>query len=129
MTFLIFKILGLRYKGLSKMKTLILKNWLSMQKKLVSSKAKVASSKPSSLAPATSVQMLPPKFKQEFIEPFYVVMTHHTAKARPGKGSSWPPKAIPYGEWHIRSPVSTCLIHSHTLDLISGRPLVVHIIY
>ena len=59
------------------------------------------------------VQILAGKFKMEFLpttsltkafpvaqecaEPFYVVMTHHTAKANLKKGSSWPPEAIPYG--------------------------------
>ena len=38
-----------------------------------------------------------PKFELECAKPFYVVMTHHTAKANLEKGSSWPPEAIPYG--------------------------------
>ena len=41
--------------------------------------------------------MFLPKFEYECAEPFYVVMTHHTAKANLEKGSSWPPEAIPYG--------------------------------
>ena len=28
---------------------------------------------------------------------WWLVMTHHTAKANLEKGSSWPPEAIPYG--------------------------------
>ena len=39
----------------------------------------------------------PAKLEQEYAEPFYVVMTHHTAKANLEKGSSWPSEAIPYG--------------------------------
>ena len=34
------------------------------------------------------------KFEQECAKPFYVVMTHHTAKANLEKGSSWPPEAF-----------------------------------
>ena len=44
----------------------------------------------------------PPKVEQECAEPFYVVMTHHTAKANLEKGSFWPPETAPYGLWHIR---------------------------
>ena len=33
------------------------------------------------------------KFEQKCAEPFCVVMTHHTAKANLGKGSSWPSEA------------------------------------
>ena len=51
------------------------------------------------------------KFEQEYAKPFYVVMTHHTAKANLEKGSFWPPEAIPYGEWHIRGLVLTCPIN------------------
>ena len=47
------------------------------------------------------------KFEQECAKPFYVVMTHHTAQANLEKGSSWPPEAIPYGEWHIGGLVLT----------------------
>ena len=42
-----------------------------------------------------------PKFEQECAEPFYVLMTHHTAKANLEKGSFWPSEAIPYG-LHLR---------------------------
>ena len=45
----------------------------------------------------TPFLIFPPKFEQEYAEPFYVVMTHHTAKANLEKGSSWPSEAIPYG--------------------------------
>ena len=34
-------------------------------------------------------------FEEECEEPFYVVMTHHTANANLEKGSSWPPEAMP----------------------------------
>ena len=37
-----------------------------------------------------------PKFEQKCAEPFYVVVTHHRAKANLEKGSSWPPEAISY---------------------------------
>ena len=47
------------------------------------------------------------KFEQECAEPFYVVMTHHTAMANLEKGSSWPPEAILRGLWHIRGLVLT----------------------
>ena len=47
------------------------------------------------------------KFEQECAKPFYVVMTHHTAKANLEKGSSWPPEAIPYGVPHTRGLVLT----------------------
>ena len=40
-------------------------------------------------------------------EPFYVVMTHHTAKANLENGSSWPPEVIPYGVPHTRGLVLT----------------------
>ena len=66
------------------------------------------------------VQILAGKFKMELLptisltkafpecaEPFYVVMTHHTAKANLEKGSSWPPEAIPYGVPHTRGLVLT----------------------
>ena len=40
-----------------------------------------------------SILNFPPKFEQEWAEPFCVVMTHHRAKANLEKGSSWPPEA------------------------------------
>ena len=55
----------------------------------------------------TPFWIFPPKFEPECAEPFYVVMTHHTAKANLEKGSSWPPEAIPHGLPHIRGLVLT----------------------
>ena len=64
------------------------------------------------LLAGTPFWIFPPKFEPECAEPFYVVMTHHTAKANLEKGSSWPPEAIPHGLWHIRGLVLTQPISS-----------------
>ena len=45
------------------------------------------------LLAGTPFWIFPPKLEQESAEPFCVVMTHHTAKANLGKGSSWPSEA------------------------------------
>ena len=60
------------------------------------------------LLAGTAFWKFPPKFEEERAEPsFYVVMTHHTAKANLEKGSSWPPEAIPYGLSYTMSLVLT----------------------
>ena len=61
-------------------------------------------------------------FEQECAEPFYVVMTHHSAKANLEKGSSWPSEAISCETHGIARLLTTYSISTTTL-LIQVRPI------